>query len=172
MKHLPLTEHDRKIIRNDMMPGHLLGIVARGVILIGGFVTLLLYEGLRLWTFPTVLLSAAAVGWYVHYRINRKLLEDLKANSKKVVTVTVQRKEAVSIFGHARGKGPGIPLGNLVKTIGKGERVDEYTYFFVIDNIRYRVTREMFDMINDGDPIEMHYTAYGNHLIGLYPHSK
>lgn len=170
--YLPLTERDRKIMRNDMMPGRIFGLLAAGVALIGLIIMLPAYEGFRLWTLPLALLGSAVVGGLIWYAMNRKLLEALKAGYKKAVTVTLQRKEARSVFGPDRGKGPGTTMNNLVNTIGEGGREDDSTYFFVVDNKMYRTSKEMFDAASDDDPIEMHYTAYSNRFLGFYPHTK
>lgn len=168
MKYIPLTDKDRRTIRNDMKPGMIFGILAFCAGMLASILLALDTREPSYTRLALLLLASVGIGLVVYRTMNRKHIKDLKHGNKKVVVATVQQKVDRSIFGSDRGKGPMPTLTNLVATMEEDGRKEKALYFFVVNGKMSRVPFAVFNATNEGDLIEMHYTEYGNNFLGFH----
>ncbi len=90
----------------------------------------------------------------VLYFINNKYNKDLILGRKIIKIETVQKKEEKKDYEVGSGLG------------GRGMK-PKYRLLFTINNFKYEVQKEIFDKINAGELIEMHYTKYSDILLDI-----
>lgn len=106
----------------------------------------------------------------ISYQMNRKHYKDLKSGLKKIITAKVTDKQDRS--SHEAGGGNlYIPiLGDLFPKLWGQKPKKIYWVYFIINQTRYQVNKELFDTIKPGEQVEMHYTLYGNTLLSIEKH--
>lgn len=92
----------------------------------------------------------------VPYWMNRKHNQDLKMGVKIVKLEKVQQKENETSYEAGSGT---LYIGQEMNRTSKLN--------LIINGYRYEVEKEVFDKAEVGELIEMHYTFYGNNLLGI-----
>ena len=103
----------------------------------------------------------------VLYVMNRKLNKDLRFEERLVETKKIDKRK--KIIDYEVGSGSlHIPfLGDLFPKIW-GQEMKGYKKFrLTIDGENYDVEEELFNAVNEGDEIELHWSFYSEIFLGL-----
>jgi Ca2+/Na+ antiporter len=163
-----LTELDRKEIKNMTRIGF---VIPSMIILLAG--TLNMYflldtkvnfntQILLLADFAIILLCI-----FISYKMNRKHFKDLRNGLKRIELAKVSGKHNKT--SNEAGSGTlYIPiLGDLFPKLWGQKSEPNYLVYFIIDNYRYEVNKELYDKVKEGEIVEMHYSIFGNTLLKI-----
>lgn len=109
------------------------------------------------WMFITINISVLLLSVLVNFLMNRKYNKDLLLGTKNVELAIVQEK--YDIISHEAGSGT-LYIGQRMRPI--------HVAYVIIDYTRYEVPRDVYDLISEGDEIEMHYSAYSKTLLSIH----
>jgi hypothetical protein len=103
----------------------------------------------------------------VSFLINRNYILDLKSGIKEIKLGKVCEK--LDITDYEAGSGsmyiPG--LGDLFPKIWGQEMKAIYLMKLKVNNDEHDVEKELFDKVNEGDLIEIHYATHSQTLLGI-----
>lgn len=160
-----LTEKERKILKYSTRTGYIFGAFIFILIVLAYILTKI--DILRItsdYLFLIGVLFCIMIVWLV----NRKWWIDLRNNEKEVVTKRVNKKESKVEF--AAGSSVGI------STTGKKsplflEQKSYVEYSLIIENVRYKVDKEVWEKVKEKDEVEFHYAPKSKYLLGIQPRS-
>ena len=99
------------------------------------------------------------ISFLVGYSMNHKYYSDISNNVKVSETKTIQWKEFKTDFEAGSGNMTTLPHNNPMKEFIR--------YDFVIDNIKYRVEKELFESCSKGDQVLFYYAPISRYLISI-----
>ncbi|WP_133250001.1 hypothetical protein [Marinifilum breve] len=130
---------------------------------------LVLGEGVDPSTITFILINASVVTCLIiiSYLINRKYFKDLKSGEKKIEIHTVQKKEDRTSYEAGSGTLHIPILGDLFPKLWSQEMKKNYLMYLIIKNTRFEVSKELYDQVNIGESVQMHYSRYSNILLSI-----
>jgi hypothetical protein len=105
--------------------------------------------------------------YMIIFFMNRKYNADLKENTKIVKVKQVITKYQETSYEAGSGVLYIPILGNLFPKLWGQKMRPLPTYYFNIDNYRNEIEEELYDMVKDGDLVEMHYAKNSNLLLAI-----
>jgi hypothetical protein len=91
--------------------------------------------------------------------MNKKYYSDIRNNEKLSEKKIIQRKIDKTDYEAGSGNMTTLPHNNPMK---------EFTrYDLIIDNIKYRIDKELFDNCNDGDEVLFYYAPKSKYLLSI-----
>lgn len=91
----------------------------------------------------------------IYWRLNNKYDRDIESEMKIQKVGVIQLKQSSWDAEH----GTGLLWGQPTKEFKK--------HAFVIDNVRYKVSAELYAQAKEGDTVNMYYGQYSNFLLGI-----
>ena len=117
-------------------------------------------------TMTTILLTIV-ISYLILFAINRKINKDLKLEKKLIETKTVQKKENTQDYEVGSGSLYIPILGDLFPELW-GQKMKSFKVLrLTIDGEKYSVAKEIFDNVEEGDSIELHWSYYGEIFLGI-----
>ncbi len=101
------------------------------------------------------------ISFLLSQSLNRKYYEDISNNVKIAKTKLIQRKNAMTDYEAGSGQVK-YKSGDANKAMNEFAR-----YELIIDNTRYLVTRELFELCKDGDEVIFFYASVSNYLLSI-----
>lgn len=159
-KKLPLDKKDIETLKYQCRPGILFPamILTLGVVII--LVVSFLNPGLFYlaninfkWPLIGILFILALL---MNYAMTRKFRADVKSKTKNMVLRPIQKLEEVKDFEAGSGD---LYVGQ--------EMQSHKTYYVIVDNIRHRINKEVFDVLEFNGKVALHYAPVSNYLIKI-----
>ncbi|HKK59215.1 MAG TPA: hypothetical protein VJ937_07040 [Salinivirga sp.] len=159
-KKMPLEASDIKTLKYQFRPGILfpLMLLVPGVVVVRVISNmnpeLLLLTGIDFtWFLMVVVIGLAAL---MHFTMTRNYRADIKNKVKNVVLKPIQRLEEKTDFEAGSG------------TLYVGQEMNAHKVFYVIvDNVRHRIDKELYNMLETGGEVAFHYAPVSNYLIKI-----
>lgn len=163
-----LTASDKKEIKNMTRFGFVLPSI---IIVIAGIINLYILVDDTVYYDPQILylvdIGVLLLCIIISYLMNRKHYKDLKTGVKKIHIAKVTGKDDETSY-EAGGGTLYIPiLGDLFPKLWGHKSKPNHLVFLIIDNYRYRVNKELYDIVRKGESVEMHYSIFGNSLLKI-----
>jgi len=161
----PLTDRDITFLKEQIKPAY---VFSGFTILFLLLFDLLIF--LNQFEFQLKYLYLINIGLFISsilifYLVSNKYRQDIKSNKKKTHSVKLQNKAAEITQEAGSGTLHQPILGELFPKLWGQKMKELNVYYFVIDNNKYEVTKELFEAVEVGESIEMHYSYYSNQLI-------
>jgi len=156
-----LTEKDIKELRYQCRTGYVIPIM---IFIIGTFISIVIYElyfnsksnGLNTDNILLTALGFITLSILIGFRMNHKLLSDIRYGEKVIETKIIQKREFKRDYEAGSG------------TIYFGQEMKGYDSFsIVVENCRYRVDKEIFMNSNKGDEVLFNYAPRSRCLINI-----
>jgi len=103
----------------------------------------------------------------IQFIMNRKYYKDLKSRNKNVIVERVDRKERSITYEAGSGMLNRPILGYLFPKLWKQEMKSKNRFDLIIKNTRYEIDEQLYEKINNGDTVEMHYTIFSKMLLNI-----
>lgn len=160
---LKLTEKDRKILKYSTRTGYVFG----AFILIPSVLAYILAKIDIVEISPDYLfLFGILVCVLIVWLVNRKWWIDLRNNEKEVVKKIIDKKELKEEY--AAGSSVGFSTTGTKSTFYTGQK--SYTdYSLIIENVRYKVDKEVWESVNEKEEIEFHFAPKSKYLLDIKP---
>ena len=165
---MQLTKKDIKTIKYERRPG----IVFPAIILtFGGIINLIYIESGRFninWTLIFIIdIGIIAFSVLLSYFMTQKYNKDLKSGIRKIKIEKVDRKEKQTIYEAGSGTLNTPILGDLFPKLWGQEMKPKHKLNLIINNSRYKVDKLIYDKIQSGDLVEMHYSEFSEILLNI-----
>jgi len=164
-----LSEEDKKAIKQEKR----IAYIFSAIVLLFGLLFNLCFilirsqetQGLKL-LLPIdagILLICFMIIFFMNRRYNADLKEETKIVKIKQIIMKYQE------LSNEAGSGVlYIPiLGDLFPKLWGQKMRPVYSYYLNIDNYRNEIEKELYDMVNGGDSVEMHYAKNSNLLLTI-----
>lgn len=158
-----LTANDKKELKNQCKIGYVLPTL---IFLLGTAICVVLYElnfnEANSPDFQIDLLIAAGffvISFLLSFFINRKYIQDLRNNEKVAETKIIQQKSETKDF--EAGSGNVTPVAHL------NEMKGFFRYDIVVENVKYRIDKELYDICSDGDKLVFYYAPKSKYLLSI-----
>lgn len=163
-----LTEADRKEIKQMTR----IGFVLPGFILCFTAIINLLFilDQNKHTDFLTLILIDVGIiisSFGISYLMNRKYYKDLKIGIKRIRFEEVQDKENKTSYEAGSGALHRPFLGKLFPKLWSQEMKPDYLVYLIINHTRYEIKKTLYDKVNNGDIVEMHYSEFSNTLLTI-----
>ncbi len=161
MKIERLTEKDIKELKYQCRMGYVLPAM---ILILSTFIGGAIYElnfnteskGLNIDIDLLIALGFLIISLFISNLMNKKYYSDIRNNEKIAETKIIQKK----IFQKDYEAGSG--------TLCIGQEMNEFTrYDLIIDNIKYRIDKELFDICSDGGEVLFFYAPKSKYLLGI-----
>jgi amino acid permease len=161
---LRLTEKDIKELKYQCRMGYVLPAM---IFILGTFIGGAIYElnfnknssGLNIEIDLLIALGFLIVSYAISHLMNKKYYSDIRNNEKLSEKKIIQRKIDKTDYEAGSGNMTTLPHNNPMK---------EFTrYDLIIDNIKYRIDKELFDNCNDGDEVLFYYAPKSKYLLSI-----
>lgn len=150
-----LNEFDKKEIRYMMRAGIIIPILFFPIAC-AVYVMIILNSSEGFDKIEFIIPFIALISVLLSLLINRKYRLDLKEGYKIARDVQIDRREEKKDFEAGSG------------TLYLGQKMNEFTaYYFIIENTRYRVEKELYESSYSGSMIYMFFTPHSNIHIGF-----
>ncbi len=164
---MKLTDNDIKTIKNEKRMGYLFS----GIILAFGFlfnlISILAFPEIELTTIALVDLLIILLCILISYFVNRKFNMDLKSGTKTIKVAQIQKKQMQTSYEAGSGA-LFIPiLGNLFPKLWGQKMKPSDKFNLVIDAVSYEINKELYDIVNAGDSVEMNFSKHSKILLGI-----
>ncbi len=159
-----LTEKDIKELKCQCRMGYVLPAM---VFILGTLIVVAIYElnfnkhtkGLNLELDLFITLGFLIVSFIISYLMNRKYYADIRKDEKVAKTKTVQEKTGKKDFEAGSGN---------VTTLPHNRPMNEFArYDLVVENVKYRVDKELYDKCSAGDEVLFFYAPKSNYLLSI-----
>ena len=164
---MKLTYKDIKTIKYEKR----MGIVFSSMILAFGGLFNLVYSVTTddmNWTMIVLIdLGLIGVSILISHLINGKYNKDLKVGTKKIKTEKVQKKEDQTTYEAGSGAMYIPILGDLFPKLWGQQMKPIYKLNLIINNYRFEVEKEIYNKIEKGELVEMHYSQFSDTLLGI-----
>ena len=98
--------------------------------------------------------------------VNRKCWIDLKNNEKEVVRKIITRKESKEDY--AAGSSVGFSFTGKKSRLYTGMK-SYIEYSLIIENVRYKIEKELWEKVNEKEEVEFHYAPKSKELLEIRP---
>ncbi|MFC4673663.1 hypothetical protein [Dysgonomonas termitidis] len=160
-----LTEHDIKIIRDEMRIGFIFSSLFLFADLLFNFVYYIEY-GIDI-CLILVNIGILSLCILIPFFMNKNYRKDLDAGEKIVELGKIQIKECKKSYEAGSGNLYIPILGNLFpKLWGSQPRLSLLCYL-VINNVRYKVDDDFYNKVNEEEIIKMYFTIHSHMMIGF-----
>ncbi len=157
-----LSGRDKKLLMEEMRFGITVALLFLGIGLFIGLTCYVFSTVIALWMLIVFYILIILASFAIYGMFNRKRTIDLFRDRKRRVIVTVQDKWDSASAEAGSGKPFPYILG-----------MNRYNvYWLVVENVYYKVDKDIYDLFETGGKAEMHYTDYGNNFLGFYPHHE
>jgi hypothetical protein len=99
--------------------------------------------------------------------MNRKYNLDIKKGIKVIKQASIQKKESETSFEAGSGSLHIPILGDLFPKLFSKEMAKEIKHNLIINGFRYQVDKELFEKVEEGDLVEMFYSANSETFLGI-----
>ena len=156
-----LTEKDIKDLKYQCRMGY---IIPTMIFVIGTFIFGTIYElnfnsksnGLNIEMTFLIALGFMVLSFFISYKMNHKLISDIKYNEKVVETKIIQKREYKRDYEAGSG------------TLYINQEMNGFDSFsIIVENYRYRINKDLFMKSNEGDEVLFYYTPISRHLINI-----
>jgi len=167
-----LTTEDISKIKYEKRIGFVFSAILFTFGIIANLITIFSFKKEMSLTLILIDLAVIFICVLIPYFTNKKYNMDLK-NGEKIVKIEQIQKKVIHIVYEAGSGKLYIPiLGDLFpKQWGQKMREIPKTSL-IIKRARYHIDKELFDQLNDGENIEMHYAKYSEFFLGIYKMNK
>ena len=154
-KILNLSHEDRKELGILKRPGDVVPIygIAAGTVIA---MIIVAVSDVTVLVPTAIIIISIAIFLALSKKMNGKYETDLDNGKKKVILEKVEKKEKVQ----------SAEAGSAVLP-GKKANVSE-RYYIYVNGVRYSIKEELYNLLEEGETVEMHYTAYSNTLLGFH----
>ena len=157
---LQLSEKDRKELKFQCKFGYIFGIM---IFFIGAiasaffFKTVFMEESVaeEIQIGFIIILSSFFLAFFLGYLINRKYLADLRYNVKETEPKFIERKKSKEDFAADNERPRSYRMTNYAR------------YDLIIDNTKYRVSKELFDKCSEGDEVLFNVAPISKYLLSI-----
>lgn len=163
-----LTNADRKEIKTMTRMGYLIPTILMSNLIVWNIVFVLSdYFDVNNYILAGFNIGVPVICVVIMYTINRKYYRDLRSGSKNIKLKEVEAK--VDKTSYEAGSGTlDIPLlSTLMPGLFSQKLTPNYIVYLIINQYRYKVTKKLFDSVEVGSKVEMHYSDYSNTLITI-----
>lgn len=159
-----LTNKDVKELKYQCRMGYVLPFM---IFVLGTLIVVAVYElnfnkntkGLNLETDLLIAFGFLVFSFFISYLMNRKYYADIRNNKKVSETKTVQGKIGKKDYEAGSGN---------MTTLPHNRPMNEFIrYDLVIENIKYRVDKELYDKCSEGDEVLLFYAPKSNYLLNI-----
>jgi hypothetical protein len=168
-----LTELDRKEIKNMTRFGFVLPTM---IALLAGILNVYFLLDTKISFNPQILFIidfiVILLCIIISYRMNHKHFKDLRNGVKRIELAKVRSKQNKTSYDAGSGTLHIPVLGDLLPKLWSQKSEPNYLVYFIIDNSRYEVNKELYNNVNEGDAVEMHYSMFGNTLLKILEINK
>ncbi len=152
---MKLTEKDRQELKLQCRMGYIIGglfvLLLLSFFLFYHFVLNYFTELQWIILIPTAIFIG---GFLIMFLINRKYYIDLRNERKEIILKVLDQK--IETKDYEPGSG------------GRYREMNSFMrYDFIVDNVRYRVDKELFEKCEEGEMIEFNSAKTSNHLLGI-----
>ena len=156
-----LTRSDKKELKYQCRMGYIIPVL---IFIIGTGVIFAIYlssldnllENFDIEIFTLLLVILAVLSVVISFSMNKKYFADIRNNEKLIETKTIQKKLYDS--DSEAGSGTFHAAQNMKK-------FDKYE--IVVENVRHRVDKDLFDHCNEGDKVLFSYGPVSSYLINI-----
>ena len=161
-----LSEKNQKILKYEKRIAYIFSAI---LLSLGALLNLclILTKAIDLNLLLLINLGIIIICFSIIFLMNRKYNLDLKEEEKLIKVQQVQSKKIET--SHEAGSGAMyIPiLGDLFPKLWGQKMRASQIYYLNIDNYRNEVDKEIYDTVNAGDFVEMHYARNSNILLEI-----
>lgn len=165
---MSLTPEEIKEIKYNKRFGYILSVVVivcgTTTVFVCSQIETIKLSNIRIFelTFLTFGLSALVL-----YVMNRKLNMDLRFKERLVETKRIDNRKKLVDYEVGSGSLYIPLLGDLFPKIWGQEMKGKKKFRLTIDGENYDVEEDLFNAVNEGDEIELHWSFYGEVFLGL-----
>ncbi|MEA2106801.1 MAG: hypothetical protein U9P82_08825 [Bacteroidota bacterium] len=156
-----LTPQDRKKLKASARVGFIISFMTFLVSLAPWIITILKNEegGLIYLTPAGILMSLIILRL-----ANRKFWSDLRTGEKDVLIQTIDKKTAQKDF--EAGSSAGFSTNGKKSAFYK--EMNAFTnYAIIVENVKYRVDKELWDKVKEKDKVEFHFAPNSRELLAI-----
>ncbi len=168
---MQLTEKDIKTIKYEKRIGFVFSSI---ILLFGGLINI--FHSFNFLSAPKIdmtqliLIDCIIIGAsiLIPYVMNKKYNQDLNEGMKFVKIEKIQKKEIDKSYEAGSATISGEPsLKILAPKLYKREMKESLVYNLFINGASYEVEKGIYDSVNIGDTIEMHYSIHSDILLDI-----
>lgn len=157
---LQLSEKDRKELKFQCKAGYIFGIM---IFFIGTIVSAFFFKTAFLEESNAeeiqigfiIIISSFFLSFLIGFLINRKYLADLRYNVKEIEPKVIERKKSKEDYEADNER-------------ARSYRMTSYArYDLIIENTKYRVSKDFFDKCSEGDEVIFNYAPISGYLLGI-----
>jgi hypothetical protein len=158
---LKFTDIDIKQLKYATRSGYVIGFVS---IVPTSLILGTLMNNIGFGSISIYISSGFLTGLFVMWIINRKFWTDLWNGQKDIISKKVQDKN--SIVSYEAGSSVGYSFTGKRSAHFLDQKGHDI-YNLIVDNYRYRVEKELYDSIDIGDEVELHYAQKSRFLLSI-----
>ncbi len=156
-----LTQQDRKKLKASARVGFVISFLMFLLSLAPWIINMIKTEESSLIYLTPVGIGVSVI---ILWLANRKFWSDLRTGEKDVLIKTIDRKESKEDF--EAGSSVGISTNGKKSAFYK--EMNAFTnYAIIVENVRYRVDKELWDRVNEKDKIEFHFAPRSKELLAI-----
>ena len=156
-----LTAKDRKQLKTATRMGYVFGAFVL-IPVAGVFIT---SELGIIANIPIYLLLAGSIlAFLITWLINRKYWADLRNSEKEIIKKKVGKKESKKEY--EAGSSVGLSVTGK-KSPFYHEMASYMEYSIIVDHVRYRIEKEIWDVLQENDEVEFHYAPKSKDLLDI-----
>ncbi|MEE4198210.1 MAG: hypothetical protein V2I54_11235 [Bacteroidales bacterium] len=156
-----LTPQDRKKLKASARVGFIISFLMFLVSLAPWIISILENkEGFLIYLTPIGILMSVIILWLA----NRKFWSDLRAGEKDVLIKTIDKKVAQEDY--EAGSSAGFSTNGKKSAFYK--EMNAFTnYAIIVENVKYRVDKELWDRVEEKDKVEFHFAPKSRELLAI-----
>ncbi|MDY6799704.1 MAG: hypothetical protein SVU94_00610 [Bacteroidota bacterium] len=156
-----LTPQDRKKLKASARVGFIISFLFFLLSLAPWIVAIIKNdEGNLKYLTPVGILISVIILWLV----NRKFWSDLRTGKKDVLIKTIDKKTAQKDY--EAGSSAGFSTNGKKSAFYK--EMNAFTnYAIIVENVKYRVNKELWDKVNEKDEVEFHFAPNSKELLAI-----
>lgn len=167
-RQMRLTTSDKQEIKQMTRIGFVIPVM---ILVVAGILNLyFLVEDIFIGNLQYILfidLGLVFICAFIFYRMNNKHYKDLNNGLKKILLSEVIAKEDKTSYEAGSGTLYIPILGSIFPKLWSQKAKPEHLLYLIIDKHRYRVDKDLYNKINNGEKVEMHYSLVGNTLLSI-----
>lgn len=156
-----LTDTNIKELRYANRSGYVIGFFS---IIVSSAIYGFAFISIDINSYMLYILLGVLTGFLIMWIINRKFWEDLKNRRKDILIKKVQNKN--SNVSYEAGSSIGYSFKENKSAHFRGQKEHDI-YNLIIDNYRYKVKKELYDLVEIGDEVEFHYASKSKFLLSI-----